>query len=83
MDQDFYNAPKNANSWGADIFVSIHSNAGGGHGTETLGESDLRGDRAGDERPTEGCGGCGVTPGATGLSPWLLVVLVLVWRRRR
>lgn len=36
VDQDFYNAPKNANSWGADIFVSIHSNAGGGHGTETL-----------------------------------------------
>ncbi len=36
VDQDFYNAPKNANSWGADVFVSIHSNAGGGHGTETL-----------------------------------------------
>jgi hypothetical protein len=36
VDQDFYNAPSNANSWGADIFVSIHSNAGGGHGTETL-----------------------------------------------
>jgi N-acetylmuramoyl-L-alanine amidase len=36
VDQDFYNAPKNANSWGADVFVSIHSNAGGGHGIETL-----------------------------------------------
>ncbi len=36
VDQDFYNAPKNANSWGADVFVSIHSNAGGGHGTVTL-----------------------------------------------
>lgn len=36
VDQDFTNAPPNANSWGADIFVSIHSNAGGGHGTETL-----------------------------------------------
>jgi len=36
VDQDFYNAPSNANSWGAEIFVSIHSNAGGGHGTETL-----------------------------------------------
>lgn len=36
VDQDFTNAPANANSWGADIFVSIHSNAGGGHGTETL-----------------------------------------------
>ncbi|MBM4398400.1 MAG: carboxypeptidase regulatory-like domain-containing protein, partial [Deltaproteobacteria bacterium] len=36
VDQDFYNSPYNANSWGADIFVSIHTNAGGGHGTETL-----------------------------------------------
>lgn len=36
IDQDFTNAPKNANSWGANIFVSIHTNAGGGHGTETL-----------------------------------------------
>ena len=36
VDQSFSNSPKNANSWGADIFVSIHSNAGGGHGTETL-----------------------------------------------
>jgi N-acetylmuramoyl-L-alanine amidase len=36
VDQDFKNAPKNANSWGADIFVSFHSNAGGGHGAETL-----------------------------------------------
>ena len=36
VDQDFDNAPSNANSWGADIFVSIHTNAGGGHGTETL-----------------------------------------------
>jgi N-acetylmuramoyl-L-alanine amidase len=36
VDQDFTNAPANANSWGADVFVSIHTNAGGGHGTETL-----------------------------------------------
>lgn len=36
VDQDFSGAPGNANSWGADIFVSVHSNAGGGHGTETL-----------------------------------------------
>jgi MYXO-CTERM domain-containing protein len=36
VDQDFYNAPKNANSWGANVFISIHTNAGGGHGTETL-----------------------------------------------
>lgn len=36
VDQDFYNAPKNANSWKADIFVSMHTNAGGGHGTEVL-----------------------------------------------
>ncbi|HEY3452883.1 MAG TPA: N-acetylmuramoyl-L-alanine amidase [Myxococcales bacterium] len=36
VDQDFTNAPSNANSWGAGIFVSIHSNAGGGHGTESL-----------------------------------------------
>ena len=36
VDQSFTNSPKNANSWGADIFVSIHTNAGGGHGTETL-----------------------------------------------
>lgn len=40
VDQDFYNAPSNANSWGADIFVSVHSNAGGspnvGHGTSAL-----------------------------------------------
>lgn len=36
VDQDFTNAPANANSWGADTFVSIHSNAGGGHGTVTL-----------------------------------------------
>jgi len=34
--QDFYNSPSMANSWGADRFLSIHSNAGGGHGTETL-----------------------------------------------
>ena len=33
-------AAANANSWGADIFVSIHSNAGGGHGTETLYKSE-------------------------------------------
>jgi hypothetical protein len=36
VDQDFTNAPYHANSWGADVFVSVHSNAGGGHGTETL-----------------------------------------------
>ena len=36
VDQDFLNSPKNANSWGANAFISIHSNAGGGHGTETL-----------------------------------------------
>jgi hypothetical protein len=40
VDQDFLNAPSNANSWGADVFVSIHSNAGGapnqGHGIESL-----------------------------------------------
>jgi hypothetical protein len=36
VDQDFTNSPPNANSWGADIFVSIHTNAGGGHGTEVL-----------------------------------------------
>ncbi|GEM_PF-4104564 len=36
VDQSFANAPNNANTWGAAIFVSIHSNAGGGHGTETL-----------------------------------------------
>ncbi len=36
VDQDFTNAPANANSWPADIFVSMHTNAGGGHGTETL-----------------------------------------------
>ncbi|HQP33951.1 MAG TPA: N-acetylmuramoyl-L-alanine amidase [Polyangiaceae bacterium] len=40
VDQDFSSAPSNANSWGADVFVSIHSNAGGGHGTETLYKSD-------------------------------------------
>ncbi|HEY3357406.1 MAG TPA: N-acetylmuramoyl-L-alanine amidase [Polyangia bacterium] len=34
--QDFANAPSIANNWGADTFLSIHSNAGGGHGTETL-----------------------------------------------
>ncbi len=40
VDQDFTNAPGNANSWGADIFVSVHSNAGNspnqGHGTSAL-----------------------------------------------
>ncbi len=36
VDQNFDAAPSNANSWGADVFVSIHSNAGGGHGIETL-----------------------------------------------
>jgi N-acetylmuramoyl-L-alanine amidase len=34
--QDFTNSPSMANNWGADTFVSIHTNAGGGHGTETL-----------------------------------------------
>ncbi|MBI5480393.1 MAG: N-acetylmuramoyl-L-alanine amidase, partial [Deltaproteobacteria bacterium] len=34
--QDFYNSPSLANNWGAQSFVSIHTNAGGGHGTETL-----------------------------------------------
>ncbi|MBI5482282.1 MAG: N-acetylmuramoyl-L-alanine amidase [Deltaproteobacteria bacterium] len=34
--QDFTNSPAMANNWGADTFVSIHTNAGGGHGTETL-----------------------------------------------
>jgi len=33
--QDIYARPLYANSVGADIFVSIHSNAGGGTGTET------------------------------------------------
>lgn len=36
VDQDFNGAPAHANNWGADIFVSVHSNAGGGHGAETL-----------------------------------------------
>lgn len=36
VDQDFTNAPANANDWPADVFVSMHTNAGGGHGTETL-----------------------------------------------
>ncbi len=36
VDQDFNNAPNHANQWDADIFVSIHTNAGGGHGAETL-----------------------------------------------
>ncbi|HEY3450211.1 MAG TPA: N-acetylmuramoyl-L-alanine amidase [Myxococcales bacterium] len=36
VDQDFTNAPINANSWGAKVFLSVHSNAGGGHGSETL-----------------------------------------------
>lgn len=36
VDQDFYNSPGNANSWGAAVFVSLHTNAGGGHGIETL-----------------------------------------------
>ena len=48
VDQDFTNAPGHANSWGADIFISIHSNAGGGHGIETLysvsGDIPLAGD---------------------------------------
>ena len=34
--QDFANSPSIANNWGADAFLSVHSNAGGGHGTETL-----------------------------------------------
>lgn len=40
VDQSFENAPGNANSWGADVFVSIHTNAGGGHGPESLYKSD-------------------------------------------
>lgn len=40
VDQDFSSAPSNANSWGAQIFVSIHTNAGGGHGIETLYKTD-------------------------------------------
>ncbi|MBM4355350.1 MAG: N-acetylmuramoyl-L-alanine amidase, partial [Deltaproteobacteria bacterium] len=40
IDQDFNNAPGNANSWGADAFISVHTNAGGGHGTETLYKTD-------------------------------------------
>jgi N-acetylmuramoyl-L-alanine amidase len=28
-------AVDSANAWPADIFISIHTNAGGGHGTET------------------------------------------------
>jgi hypothetical protein len=40
VDQDFDNAPGNANSWGADVFISVHTNAGGGHGTETLYKTD-------------------------------------------
>lgn len=36
VDDDFNNAPLNANSWGANVFLSVHSNAGGGHGSETL-----------------------------------------------
>ncbi|MFH1436581.1 MAG: N-acetylmuramoyl-L-alanine amidase, partial [Pseudomonadota bacterium] len=36
VDQSLRNAPSHANSWGADVFVSIHTNAGGGHGIETL-----------------------------------------------
>ncbi|HCF57992.1 MAG TPA: hypothetical protein DFS52_08375, partial [Myxococcales bacterium] len=36
VDDDFDNAPLRANSWGAAVFLSVHSNAGGGHGPETL-----------------------------------------------
>ncbi|MFH1532392.1 MAG: N-acetylmuramoyl-L-alanine amidase [Pseudomonadota bacterium] len=48
VDQDFYNAPSNANSWGAAIFVSMHTNAGGGHGTETLYKTNADKALAGD-----------------------------------
>ncbi|MDR0966775.1 MAG: N-acetylmuramoyl-L-alanine amidase, partial [Myxococcales bacterium] len=34
-DGSFNNCNSNCNSWGANAFISIHSNAGGGHGTET------------------------------------------------
>jgi uncharacterized protein (TIGR03382 family) len=40
VDQSFDNAPGNANSWGADVFVSMHTNAGGGHGTESFQQND-------------------------------------------
>lgn len=33
---DFYGSNAAAASWGASSFLSIHSNAGGGHGAETL-----------------------------------------------
>ena len=33
---DFYGSNAAAASWGASSFLSIHSNAGGGHGTVTL-----------------------------------------------
>jgi len=66
---------------GATDTLLADGSADGEPGVVDGGESDLGGGRAGDERPTEGCGSCGVTPGAPGLAPWLL--LLLVWRQRR
>ncbi|MBM4319998.1 MAG: hypothetical protein FJ125_08545 [Deltaproteobacteria bacterium] len=40
VDQNFRNSPAHANNWGAENFLSIHSNAGGGHGVETLYKSE-------------------------------------------
>lgn len=37
-----YDVAKDANSWGADLFVSIHNNAGGGDGYEALVYSEKR-----------------------------------------
>jgi len=34
--EDLRTAPQRAEEWDADVFLSIHSNAGGGHGVETL-----------------------------------------------
>lgn len=47
VDQNFDNAPGNANSWGADIFISIHTNAAGpsAKGTLTIYPSTATGDR--------------------------------------
>ncbi|HEY3450378.1 MAG TPA: N-acetylmuramoyl-L-alanine amidase [Myxococcales bacterium] len=36
VSDDFNGANAAAASWGAQAFLSVHSNAGGGHGTETL-----------------------------------------------
>ncbi len=35
LNQSFYDCNADANSWGAQVFMSIHSNAGGGHGPES------------------------------------------------